>query len=353
MRRCRRVGFTLIELLVVIAIIAILIGLLLPAVQKVREAAARTKCQNNVKQITLAAHNYESSNGSLPPGAGKLPILPNGLLPSPGSGTGRPTTQVMLLPYVEQASKYAQFNFDYDVVTPSVTPDPNAAGRAQDVPFYLCPSDPSTGAFTNGTVPGTNGRSNYFCNAGSSVSALDDAEGGGGRYAGIFWVEFTTKQRTTLGNNPRTVRLANIDDGSSNTAMFAEIKRGYQDATRPPDPWDIKNNGADWSGQFATVTTRPASCDGAPSFRYAGLQYYRAGVMWTGLYNHMLPPNSALSDCVDASLLRGFITARSYQNGGVNVGFCDGSVRFITDGIDPNTWRAMGSRADGVPVQLP
>src|SRR5262245_1013875 len=115
MRRCRR-GFTLIELLVVIAIIAVLIGLLLPAVHKVREAAQRAQCSNNLKQIVLAAMNYESTNSSLPPGAGKLAVQPGGppvASPFP-SGSGRPTIQVQILPYVEQANKYSQFNFDYD-----------------------------------------------------------------------------------------------------------------------------------------------------------------------------------------------------------------------------------------------
>src|SRR3712207_4242376 len=110
----RRHGFTLIELLVVIAIIAILIGLLLPAVQKIREAANRMKCSNNLKQVGLAMMNYESAMQSFPPAAGPLPIRPSGF---PTSGTQRPSTQALILPYVEQANKYNQFNFEFDVHT--------------------------------------------------------------------------------------------------------------------------------------------------------------------------------------------------------------------------------------------
>src|SRR5207245_1012535 len=114
-----RRGFTLIELLVVIAIIAILVGLLLPAVQKIREAANRAKCQNHLKQMVLATHNYENSYGKFPPAAGPLPTLPSGY---PGSGTQRPSPQALILPFVEEANKYNQFDFRYDVNTATSPP---------------------------------------------------------------------------------------------------------------------------------------------------------------------------------------------------------------------------------------
>ena len=129
-RSNHRCGFTLIELLVVIAIIAVLIGLLIPAVQKVREAAFRAQCLNNLKQIGLAAHNYHSANRKLPPGASSTPAFASAL--------------VIMMPYLEQANKYNQFDFKYDVNNPTY----NLAAETQDVPIFLCPSDPSQGLLT-------------------------------------------------------------------------------------------------------------------------------------------------------------------------------------------------------------
>src|SRR3954454_15319894 len=130
-----RFGFTLIELLVVIAIIAVLIGLLLPAIQKVREAAARAKCQNNLKQIGLAFHNYHSAKGRFPSGFVSRAVSEDG--PGLGPGWG---WAAFLLPYLEQEPLFRRIDLTRDVADPA-----NAAARVASVPLFLCPSDDPAG----------------------------------------------------------------------------------------------------------------------------------------------------------------------------------------------------------------
>ncbi|MCI0458633.1 MAG: DUF1559 domain-containing protein [Gemmataceae bacterium] len=357
----KRRGFTLIELLVVIAIIAVLIGLLLPAVQKVREAANRLKCQNNLKQIGLASHNFESTYGSFPPGAGPLPLFPlNAPATRPpavptagqtvaqaGVDTQRPSPQALILPFVEQANKYNQFDF-----TRGVNGDRrNDAARTQDVPFYLCPSDGSSVQFA--TTNGFYGRCNYMASLGKNPCPTNQD----GTTGGIFFVEFTNTQWGTLLNKPRTVKLSGITDGTSNTVMWSEVRRGLVAGSQsrgyapPLVPWDIVGV------RSAGALTPTGSCAAAPAaitsgtvYRYAGLQYCRS-FAWTSFYAHTKQPNSPIIDCSDLNCFTG--AARSWHSGGVNVCFCDGSVRFIADAIDLATWQNLGSRSDGLVTQLP
>jgi prepilin-type N-terminal cleavage/methylation domain-containing protein len=235
-----RKGFTLIELLVVIAIIAILIGLLLPAVQKVREAAARMTCSNNLKQISLGAHNYESTNGVLPPGGVNLAIgAPAFAWDGPHIGT-----LPFLLPYVEQDNIYKSFitgpttfTFDPDGnLPPSPTQNwwnpangPNETLAKSRVKLFVCPSDDpytsTTGTFitmactnnltlTGGYMPNPRGadygRTNYVGNAGA-IGKVSNAFYG--RYEGPF----TGRSKNKLGALP---------DGTSNTFLFGEALGG-------------------------------------------------------------------------------------------------------------------------------
>jgi prepilin-type N-terminal cleavage/methylation domain-containing protein/prepilin-type processing-associated H-X9-DG protein len=321
----RRRGFTLIELLVVIAVIVILMALLLPAVQAVREAARRMQCINNLKQIALAALNFHDVNQG----------LPAGVVPAPVNGS----PLAMILPYLEQGAMYAQFNLSVDLSSSAA----NSTARDNNVSAFLCPSDPSSGAyaeFYSAGSAGAMGRSNYYGNLGAHGWVLD-AQGSqtkDSRLTGIFATSSST-------------RMADIGDGTSNTLLFAEIKRGAfplhdgNDMTVvPPNLWG--------TGSPATNTNNlspPAACNTPtpPTINYIGLEYQR-GHLITALYNHTLTPNSKGLDCIALPTLdQGHKAARSCHPGGVNVARADGSVRFVKESISLPAWKALGTRCGG------
>jgi prepilin-type N-terminal cleavage/methylation domain-containing protein/prepilin-type processing-associated H-X9-DG protein len=341
-RRTVRPGFTLIELLVVIAIIAILIGLLLPAVQKVREAAARVKCQNNLKQFGLAAHNYESTNGTLPPTQHTTVI--NGNTRSSGA-----SLQALLLPYFEQASKYNQFDMNYNVNSDAAIDasipakaNANAAARAGDVPVFLCPSDPS-GAYTFTNA----GRLNYFGSLGACASYR-----GGSSLDGVFAIPYPSNGQTMKG-----IAVLAVTDGTSNTAMFSEVMRGTYPAGTSTSTYD--NTSCFIGGSYTTATDGrgQAECNNPSGtvIHYVGQQYYR-NLPQDFVYTHTLPINwnrkSATAaaqkyTCGNSAFTAVHLAAASYHSGGVNVCLADGSVRFVGDATDFNVWRSVGSRANG------
>jgi prepilin-type N-terminal cleavage/methylation domain-containing protein/prepilin-type processing-associated H-X9-DG protein len=360
MRKQRR-GFTLIELLVVIAIIAVLIGLLVPAVQKVREAANRTQCSNNLKQIGLACHNYESAQRRLPPGSGNYPPNPPGGSPA-SIGT-------IILPYVEQANLYNLFDFSTDVNSSQS----NTNARIQQVPIYLCPSEISSQTIIDLGVPSTGqpvGRMNYFGNIGTTA----DTESTDLKRVGIFNFQLGGTGATGLKVTNK-VRITDVLDGSSNTAMFSETKLSTNrflssqggNSYDPTMIYLLPDTDAGWSvltpqfGPLFTVTEPTALIQG-PTYRcnayqygptsiirYRGLEYYR-GIVEMQNYTHTVPPNYIGYDCGDYNIQAAHIAARSYHSGGVNVVFADGSVHFITDQINFVTWQALGTRSGGETV---
>jgi prepilin-type N-terminal cleavage/methylation domain-containing protein/prepilin-type processing-associated H-X9-DG protein len=338
-----RKAFTLIELLVVIAIIAILIALLVPAVQKVRDAAARTQCLNNLKQMGLSAHNFESAFKKLPGGEGQRPVL--------AAATGRPSLATVILAYLEQSSKYNQFDFSQDVTAAA-----NQPATWQDVPVFLCPADSSQSAFPNGAK--TAGRLSYF----GSIGAVADCRLIGDPKAGIFVGDYSN---VAAGTAPDGIKITSISDGTSNTVMFAEVLR----ATGYPSTQDSNTNVA--VGAATNIAIAPLLYDGrtatgcaggtvTTSINYTGLQYYRGGINHNSFYSHTLPPNwnkantkSQKYNCCDASFRRAHIAASSNHLGGVNVCFADGSVRFIDESIDFPTWQALGSVRGNEIVTIP
>lgn len=345
MVRTRREGFTLIELLVVIAIIAILIGLLLPAVQKIRAAANRLKCQNNLKQFGLAAHNYESTNAYLPPTQHTTVI--NGNTRSSGA-----PLQALLLPYFEQSNKFNQFNMRYNVNSdapidasiPALT-GANANARTGDVPIFLCPSDSSTENYFGA------GRQSYF----GSLGAHANYRGGGGARDGIFSIPYPANGQTMQGPT-----FASITDGTSNTAMFAEVMRSktvWNAGSGVRDNMTIIINSSNTGYNESDGTTIPMCATGASwssSIKYVGFQYYR-NLPSNFVYTHTLPVNwnkkvntgTQRYNCGNTAFTSMHIAASSYHEGGVNVCLADGSVRFVTDNINIVAWRALGSRAGG------
>jgi len=330
MRHDARRGFTLIELLVVIAIIAVLIALLLPAVQAAREAARRIQCTNNLKQLGLGLHNYESVAGAFPPSC----IL---------SGKGNAVSLFLgwsvhgrILPLLEQGPMFSSINFNFSGESPF-----NLTVSTQKLSVFVCPSevDPSS-------IPGESGVPLTY------GFLMGDWFVWGG-FAG------PTNRSAFAPNTSR--RLAEFRDGLSQTMVAAEGKAkqpllrdcgGLSQVNQPnviPPP------------NAAPLVVVPEYNGGACSFNYGHSEWSDGEVHQTGLTTAW-PPNrrtpgytASPQQDIDITGQRekkggptyAAITARSYHPGGVNALFGDGSVRFVKESINGDAWRALGTIASG------
>lgn len=328
----KRRGFTLIELLVVIAIIAVLIALLLPAVQQAREAARRTQCRNNLKQLGLALHNYESSLTTFPPN-----LVPGGNFAYSKGNWG---VLAYLSPYLDQANVYNLMNLNaptYASTPPyNIADANNAIAAGLIIPSFLCPSDKARSLGGDYGVASL-GPANYCANQGSGISP--GANGSPYDSNGVMFA------------NSR-IRIADITDGTSSTACMSESSlgdgpRNASSATPPASAQKV----------YAYLTTYQSSmddaaCAGATSWNIQDLRQFLwySGEIRNTAYNHYYTPNSKNWDCITNAVNFGYTAigwkaARSMHVGGVHLLMCDGAVRFVSDNVDVNAWRSISTRA--------
>ena len=341
--RASKRGFTLIELLVVIAIIAVLIALLLPAVQAAREAARRMQCVNNLKQIGLAVHNYISAQGVIPPTGstdnGNPPKVDNAASPQGASA------KVRILPYIEQQNLYNAYNFMVGDRNSSYLPKSkviNATIVTLVVNAYLCPSDPDVGGDDLIAV-GTGANKVVVADTSYPINGGTNRQNSGGRVTGPAWWLGGSAPYGTM------ISLANVTDGTSNTALGSEWIKGRQDLNQPGPslvyPIASYSNGgplADYNACQAVPYSKTTVWD--DKGEVWSLQDTNRG----GPYYHVLTPNKkSCATSFDFGIVDSFVTAGSYHPGGANVLFLDGSVKFVKDGVSLPTWLAIGTIGGG------
>jgi prepilin-type N-terminal cleavage/methylation domain-containing protein/prepilin-type processing-associated H-X9-DG protein len=366
-------GFTLIELLVVIAIIAVLIALLLPAVQSAREAARRSQCVNNMKQLGLALHNYHSAVGAFPLGgnSGSWPVADGGgqCISANRSNCwdwGAWSAHSMLLPYMEQANVYNALNFAVIARGAGDSEAMNTTGMLTIVTSFLCPSSPpppriAQNTWYNGYFPGNC----YFASAGSS----------------IMWLGWPINNPNGLFSVGGAAYSISDDlDGTSNTIAFGEwrigdfndMKKSLQDIVSVPwassgwasvpnrnmdGPYSNMPAGAAYLVPALQLCAQAWQSGAATDYGTNGQRSWNGRLWHIGNYGHALgntlvPPNSQYPYCqfwegngdFDSAGINGL---SSYHPGGANVCMADGSVRFLKNGVGWTILWGLGSRDQG------
>jgi len=315
-----------------------LIALLLPAVQSAREAARRSQCVNNLKQLGLAVQNYHDVNGCIAP-SGVYPT--NNILDPLGRTALNFSMKARLLPYMEQTPIYNAINFTWSAYMYNDGQDRNLTAASASISSFLCPSDMAVG-----NLGGYSASNNYANNSGLN------------RYYNAWECDGPAWYLGTDANLKRVQSIATVTDGTSNTAIFSEIVKGSGRG--------ISNKSKNGRGMFYNGIQAVSAFDGQQNPNYQHYQDCRnngttmiwdyKGERWIehsggrgGMYNHIMPPNqkSCAYGTGSVTVIDEIVAASSNHSGGVNVCMLDGSVKFVKDTVNIATWYAVATTQGG------